>query len=205
MLHNQTVHAPDPTNHSSVSVRNKRCPLWIALDLRGGLNFPHLTPPIILPLQREAWSALSEVHWIYGTVIPPTRPIIIPLQRETRGALSEVHWFYGTPCQYLLLTTFPERTIPLEIPPTPQTTNKETPIFPLRLEYVITISQQIYTHDFPGKKWWIHTIRNFIPVVTENLNSPTTIHDFPERTINSASFRFHFTCIRKRYIVRSIH
>ena len=77
--------------------------------------------PIILPLQREPRGALSEVHWIYGTVIspPPTRPIITPLQRETRGALSEVHWFYGTPYQYLLLTTFPERTIPLEILPTP--------------------------------------------------------------------------------------
>ena len=48
--------------------------------------------PIILPLQREPRGALSEVHWIYGTVIsPPTRPIIIPLQLETRGALSKVY------------------------------------------------------------------------------------------------------------------
>ena len=38
---------------------------------------------------------------------------------EKRGSLSELHWFYGTPCQYILLTTFPERTIPLETPPTP--------------------------------------------------------------------------------------
>ena len=77
--------------------------------------------PIILPLQREPRGALSEVHWIYGTVIsPPTRPIIFPLQRGTRGALPEVHWFYGTPfIKYLLLTTCPERTIPLEIPPSP--------------------------------------------------------------------------------------
>ena len=82
------ITSSNPTNHSSASARNTRCPLWSALDLRDG--YP-----------------------------PPTRPIIIPLRRETRGALSEVHWFYGTPYQYLLLTTFPERMIPLEFPPTP--------------------------------------------------------------------------------------
>ena len=86
MLRNQTVHVPDPTNHSSTSAGNTRCPL-------------------------------SEVHWIYGTVIcSPHRLIIIPLPRETRGALSEVHWFYATSHQNTLLMTLPELTIPLESP-----------------------------------------------------------------------------------------
>ena len=29
---------------------------------------PGDVPPIILPLQRKARSAISEVHWIYGSV-----------------------------------------------------------------------------------------------------------------------------------------
>ena len=83
-------------------------------------KLPRLIPPIYLLLQRETRGALSEVHWIYETVIATlTRPIIIPIQRETRGALSELHWFHGTLYQYLLLMTFPERTMPLEIPSTP--------------------------------------------------------------------------------------
>ena len=36
-----------------------------------GYELPHLIPPIIRPFQRETRGALSEVHWIYGTVTPP--------------------------------------------------------------------------------------------------------------------------------------
>ena len=40
-------------------------------------ELPHLIPPIIRPLQRETRGALSEVHWIYGTVIslPPDKSL----------------------------------------------------------------------------------------------------------------------------------
>ena len=67
-----------------------------------------LTPPIIIPLQREARGAISKVHWTYGTVlfeyeVTSPNPTIIHVQRETRGAISERIAFMG-------LTTSPHPT-----------------------------------------------------------------------------------------------
>ena len=70
----------------------------------------------------------SFLHSSQKQVVPPlkcnvytgllkSRPValsIINQLREARGALYELNWLYGTPYQHLLLTTFPERTIPLE-------------------------------------------------------------------------------------------
>ena len=79
-----------------------------------------LIPPIILPLfQRETRGALSEVHWIYGTVIsPPPDQSLSHLSEKHELPLYEVNWFYRTPYQCSLRTSFPERRIPLDIPPT---------------------------------------------------------------------------------------
>ena len=63
MLHNQTVHAPDPINDSSTATRGALFEVhWIY-----GTVISSLTGPIIIPLQRETRGAFSEVHWFYGT------------------------------------------------------------------------------------------------------------------------------------------
>ena len=104
-----------PINHFPTSARITR--YRSALDLQDGYLPPPIRP-IIVPLQRQTWGALSKAHWVYGTAIfpppPPTRPIIVPFQRETWGSLSKVHRVYRDFCQCLLLTTFRERAIPLE-------------------------------------------------------------------------------------------
>ena len=77
---------------------------------------PPLIPPIILPIQRETRGALSEVHWIYGTVISPPPD-------QSLSHFSEKHEVpflkcIGGPFSISITHDFSERTIPLEIPPT---------------------------------------------------------------------------------------
>ena len=55
------------------------------------------TPSIVLPLQRDIRGILSELHWVYWTVIFPSPPLITPLQPIVLGATSDAHWLYGPP------------------------------------------------------------------------------------------------------------
>jgi len=62
MLH-PTVHAPDPTNRSSVSATNTR---------NSG------TQPIVIPHQPVALGATPEVHWFYGLCLSISIPHDFP-------------------------------------------------------------------------------------------------------------------------------
>ena len=120
------------TSHYSTSARNTRCPLWSTLDLRDRY-LP--TPP------HQSLFYFSEKHEVpslkcFGFTGPLINIYYSRLSRNER---------YHS-----------------KIPPTPQITNEEPPILLLWLEYVITISHQMHTHDFSGTND-NHTIRKFHP------------------------------------------
>ena len=113
------------------------------------------------------------MHWVYRTVISGTHPIITPLQPIALGATSEVHWFYGLCLSISITHDFPgmNGTTDSKIPPTPLITNKKIQYY-YWLGHVTTISQQIYTHDFAGKKDNFIQFLNYIPFVNDKLISP---------------------------------
>ena len=72
------ITSSNPTNHSSASARNTRCPLWSALDLRDGYFPPH-------PTNRDPTSARS-------TRCPFWRALVL----RDPSSMSITHDFPGT-------------------------------------------------------------------------------------------------------------
>ena len=146
----QTVHDPDPTNDSSTSARNARCPPLSALGLQDRY-FRH-------PTSHYPTSANSTWCHLWGALV------------------------LRAPYQYLLFAIFLELTIPLtrKFHPRRKEQIKKLQYY-CSLGYVITVSQQIYTHDLPGTDDNFMPFWNSIPVFNEKLHSPTTISR-PRRT-----------------------
>ena len=116
------------------------------------------------------------MHWVYRTVISGTQAIIIPLQPIALGATSEVHWFYGPLISiYYSRVSWNERYHSLENCTHAVSNRYRNSNITADLDtyQVITISQQIYTHDFPGKNDNFVSFGNSIPgpVVNDKLLS----------------------------------
>ena len=79
--------------HNSCQGLLKRCPCLMSSP-------PDRVPPIILPLQRKALAAISEAHWMYGTmpaiITLPLQRIIISLHQKSLNDISAVNLIYGT-------------------------------------------------------------------------------------------------------------